>query len=78
MPKLIAPADSPRLPFIAGAAEPVPDKNPLPAMGAIRTIEIALPEDQTAGPALATPALLQQALLTATPIITFIPERRYG
>lgn len=42
------------------------------------TIEIALPEDWTAGAALATRALLQQALLTATPIIAVIPERRYG
>jgi len=42
------------------------------------TIATALPEVWTAGQALATPALLQQALLTATPIIAFIPERRYG
>ena len=38
------------------------------------TIATALPEVWTAGQALATRALLQQALLTATPIIAFIPE----
>ena len=42
------------------------------------TIATALPQVWTAGQALATRALLQQALLTATPIIAFIPERRYG
>ena len=42
------------------------------------TIETAFPEDWTIGQALATRALLQQARLTATPIIAFIRERRYG
>jgi hypothetical protein len=41
------------------------------------TIAAAL-EVWTARQALATRALLQQALLSATPIIAFIPERRYG
>jgi len=36
------------------------------------TIEIALPEDWTVGQAMATRALLQHAVLTATPVIAFI------
>ena len=36
------------------------------------TIEIATPEDWTVGQALATRALLQHAVLTATPIVAFI------
>jgi len=36
------------------------------------TIEIALPEDWTVGQAMATRALLQHAVLTATPVIALV------
>jgi hypothetical protein len=36
------------------------------------TIEITIPEDWTPGQALATRALLQHAILNATPVIAFV------
>ena len=42
------------------------------------TIEITIPEEWTPGQALAMRALLQHAILNATPVVAFIRKRRHS